>query len=327
MNHKRNSRRDDHEKVDLLRHPYGFGWGWTEITRINGPGHDTGIGFSILKLKAGKSEDLTEAGLETACLLLAGQVVFRCDTAVRTVERRSLFNENPFAVHCPYGISLHIEAKTDCELAVCRLENSKLFPPLFYDSDNMMESENRGQGLLDGTVHRIVRTIFDYRNCPDGNLVLGEVINFPGRWSSYPPHHHEQPEIYHYRFTKPQGYGHAELGETVYKIRPNDTLIIRGNLDHPQVAAPGYGMYYIWVIRHLPKKPYKVPVFTEEHHWANDPNANYWKPKGQHLPTAQRDAQSRPAALDSSSKPRHKVSTQPSIFPWSRSNLYFDEIP
>ncbi len=126
---------------------------------------------------------------------------------------------------------------------------------------------------------RFVRTIFDRSNShPDTQLVLGEVVNFPGRWSSYPPHHHPQPEIYHYRFTNPHGYGHAELGEDVYKVRPGDTLKILDELDHSQCSAPGYGMYYIWVIRHLPNSRYTVPVFTDEHRWTMDPASHFWSP-------------------------------------------------
>ena len=106
----------------------------------------------------------------------------------------------------------------------------------------------------------IVRTVFDRRNAdPNAELVLGEVVTMPGRWSSYPPHHHPQPEIYHYRFTKPQGFGHAELGEQVLKVRQYDTVKILDGLDHAQCAAPGYGMYYAWVIRHLPDNPYGIP--------------------------------------------------------------------
>jgi 5-deoxy-glucuronate isomerase len=103
-------------------------------------------------------------------------------------------------------------------------------------------------------------------------------VTLPGGWSSYPPHHHRQPEIYHYRFTAPQGYGHAELGDQVFKVGNRDTLCIKPGLDHAQCAAPGYGMYYSWVIRHLPGDPYTVPEFTREHAWIMDKDAAFWWP-------------------------------------------------
>ena len=105
------------------------------------------------------------------------------------------------------------------------------------------------------------------------------MITFPGKWSSYPPHHHPQPEIYHYRFTEPQGFGFGQSGDqqghpNVVTITQNDTLKILNDLVHAQVAAPGYGMYYIWVIRHLDDDPYTVPEFNAEHAWTKDKTAN-----------------------------------------------------
>jgi 5-deoxy-glucuronate isomerase len=126
---------------------------------------------------------------------------------------------------------------------------------------------------------RNVRLIFDWRERPESNLVVGEVVNYPGRWSSYPPHHHAQPELYHYRFTEPQGYGHAELGERVFKVRQNDTIKIMGGESHSQVSAPGYGMYYLWIIRHLEGRPYRGFEFLPEHRWLLSPDEQGWRPR------------------------------------------------
>ena len=71
---------------------------------------------------------------------------------------------------------------------------------------------------------------------------------------------------------------HAELGETVLKVRANDTIKIFDGFDHAQCAAPGYGMYYAWVIRHLPEAPYIVPEFTAEHAWTMEKDARFWWP-------------------------------------------------
>jgi 5-deoxy-glucuronate isomerase len=139
-------------------------------------------------------------------------------------------------------------------------------------------TEDRGAGLAQGACRRLVRTVFDHASRPDSNLVIGEVVNYPGRWSTYPPHHHPQPEIYHYRFTLPQGYGHAELGDRVFKVRGGDTSVIPGGLDHSQVSAPGYGMYYLWIIRHLPRRPYRGFTYTPEHAWLLDPRRQGWRP-------------------------------------------------
>ncbi len=56
--------------------------------------------------------------------------------------------------------------------------------------------------------------MFDLDNAPQSNLVMGEVFNQPGRWSSYPPHHHPQPEVYYYQFEHPEGFGMPGLRAT-----------------------------------------------------------------------------------------------------------------
>jgi 5-deoxy-glucuronate isomerase len=126
------------------------------------------------------------------------------------------------------------------------------------------------------TSTRIVRTIIEDPRAPWSNLVLGEVITFPGKWSSYPPHHHPQPEIYHYRFAPSGGFGFAAIGDEGCVVRNRDTILIPPHAVHPQTAAPGYAMFYIWVIRHLDGDRYGVPTFVPEHSWVTDPAAKIW---------------------------------------------------
>ena len=171
-----------------------------------------------------------------------------------------------------------LEAITDAELTVYRCPNERPFEPrVFHPAD--VPDEHRGAGQVRDRCLRLVRTIFDRTNSPEQvELVLGEVITLPGGWSSYPPHHHAQPEIYHYRFTGAAGYGHAEVGENVYRVASGDTTVIPGGLDHAQVSAPGYGMYYLWVVRHLPGRPYKGFKVTPAYRWLLDPANQGWLP-------------------------------------------------
>jgi 5-deoxy-glucuronate isomerase len=51
-------------------------------------------------------------------------------------------------------------------------------------------------------------------------------------------------------------------------------------VSHPQVAAPGYAMYYLWVIRHLDGNRYgeksATPIFEPEHRWVTEKGAVIW---------------------------------------------------
>jgi 5-deoxy-glucuronate isomerase len=137
-------------------------------------------------------------------------------------------------------------------------------------------SENRGAGTMQETSTRIVRTVFDHANHPESNLVIGEVVNYPGKWSSYPPHHHAQPEIYHYRFYPKQGFGFGMLQDDGVLLKHGDSTLIIHDDVHSQTSAPGYAMWYLWAIRHLEGNPYGPVTFLEEHKWVMEKDAKIW---------------------------------------------------
>ncbi|MEI6876242.1 MAG: 5-deoxy-glucuronate isomerase, partial [Spirochaetota bacterium] len=101
--------------------------------------------------------------------------------------------------------------------------------------------------------------------------------------SSYPPHHHPQPEIYHYRFLPANGFGLTAIGDEAFLLRDRDTILIRAGRDHPQVTAPGYAMWYLWVIRHLDGDRYRAPwpENAPDHAWVMAKDAPIWEPLGQ----------------------------------------------
>lgn len=263
--------------LHITQHRDGFDVGLTPITGFDEKEDNTGIALSVLKMPAGSVHTETVRH-ETAWLLMDGRVTVKVDGKTALLERKSLFDESASCIHVAAGETVSLTPHSDTEFTVYATKNKNAFKPRLYQPADV-PNEHRGAGQVGGACLRFVRTIFDGMNADkNAELVLGEVVTMPGRWSSYPPHHHAQPEIYHYRFTKPQGFGHAELGETVLKVRHNDTVKILDGVDHPQCAAPGYGMYYSWVIRHLPGNPYTIPAFTEDHKWTMEKAAQMWHP-------------------------------------------------
>ena len=264
--------------VHITDHRAGFPPGLTRITNHENDEDGMPISLGVLKLSAGECHQSTP-GVETAYLLMNGTVRGTVAGEEFQFNRASLFDEAPSCLHVSAGTPVRIQCDSDVEFTVYSCDNTAAFEACIYHPGDV-EDEPRGKGQVEDRCLRYVRTIFDRRNAPEAaQLVLGEVITFQGGWSSYPPHHHPQPEIYHYRFTEPQGYGHGELGETVLKVRHGDTVKIMELNDHAQCAAPGYGMYYSWVIRHLPDLPYTVPEFTDEHSWIMQPDSDFWRPK------------------------------------------------
>lgn len=262
----------------ITDHRNGFELGKTSIARYDDAEDNALISLDVLVLTAGETLTMT-AEFETAWLLMSGEIHGTIGKQEFHFNRNSLFDESSSCLHGAANTHVEISCTSEAEFTVYTCDNQLPFEPrVFYPQD--VANEPRGKGQVGDRCLRYVRTIFDDTNSdPNTGLVLGEVITFQGGWSSYPPHHHPQPEIYHYRFTEPQGYGHAELGEDVLKVRHNDTVKILDLNDHAQCAAPGYGMYYSWVIRHLPENRYSVPEFTEEHAWIMQPDSKYWDPQ------------------------------------------------
>lgn len=258
-----------------VRQENPFVEGYNSITEMGVKYNEMLMDFGILKLAVNQShsEDLK---MERAYVLVHGEVVFEWEDNIVSAKRKSCFHDNPWCLHVPSGVKVRITSLGDgAEVAILRTLNEKHFPPKLYCPEECT-AEERGKGSLDDTSTRTVKLIFDSNISPKSNFVLGEVINYPGRWSSYPPHYHNQPEIYHYRFLPESGFGFAGVGNEAYKLKNNDTLVIPGGLSHPQTAAPGYAMYYLWVIRHLDGDPYSIPDIEEEHSWTIRSDAKIW---------------------------------------------------
>ncbi len=252
-----------------------FQKGRNEITSMNGRGREMGMDTSLHQMDRHMQIENSEP-LERAYLLLNGCIAFEWEGNREEALRNCLFSEGPWCLHVPPETSVKIEAiAPETEIWELKTDNTRDFPATLYTPKECL-SEEFGAGTLNETATRTVRTIFDDRNAPKANLVLGEVINHPGKYSSFPPHHHPQPEMYHYRFYPEKGYGHCEIGDDVFKVRHKDTALLPGGLSHPQTAMPGYAMYYAWMIRHLEDSRFSERIFEEEHKWLLNPEAKIW---------------------------------------------------
>lgn len=265
----------------IRRNKQPFPAGYTAITELDGAHSDMLMDFGILKLGAGETFESKDQK-ERAFLLMTGSVRFDWDAGAdggsEEVTRESLLDEEPTALHVPSGMAVTITClEGEAELAVQKVSNENRFAPRLWKPGEY-RSDRFGEGTLQDTSTRTVRTIFDAATAPESEMVLGEVINHPGKWSSYPPHDHAQPEVYHYRFFPEHGFGHAEEEDTVYKVFNYDSYAIPSGVTHSQCAAPGYAMYYIWMIPHLSNDRFGPDsrIFRKEHEWVMDASAPIW---------------------------------------------------
>lgn len=253
-----------------------FDYGFTSITQQHGKHSEMLLDFGILKLKTGDMES-SSTGRERAWLLIHGSATFLWEGRTETVTRTSCFDEAPYVLHVSKDTEVTVNTDSECEICVEQVDNDNVFEAKLYRPEDI-RTDIFGAGTLNETSIRSVRTVFDGEINPLSNMVLGEVINHPGKWSSYPPHDHPQPEIYHYRFFPPQGFGISVLDDEAHTVKNGDTTLIGPDKTHSQGAAPGYAMYYIWMIPHLPDNRWlpSTRYFREEHKWLLEPDVKIW---------------------------------------------------
>lgn len=234
---------------------------------MNGKNAEMLMNIKVKKLLVGEKLEICDTENETAVLLVQGDVEFACGEKTLKAQRATPFVKTPYALHVCKGTKISVEAFGESELIIQQTDNEREFSPVFYTPENCLYQEF-GQGQWGGTGHRTCATMFDLSNAPYSNMVLGEVFHHPGKWSSYPPHHHPQPELYYYRFDYPQGFGAAFMGDDVHKSTDGSFECILPHNSHQQVCAPGYTMYYVWLIRHIDGDPWdKTRIYEPEHEW------------------------------------------------------------
>jgi len=258
-----------------------FPAGFTAITEIDGAYSEMLIGFGILRLgegdvytdpPAGELPESSYKSTERAFLLIHGRAELRWAGVSRTVDRTSMTKEMPSVLHVPSGVPVEIYGLDGgAEFSLHKVLNDQPFEPRFLTGGDIKKVV-LASGSVAGETKRELRIAADDDISPFSEMTFGEVLNFPGKWSSYPPHHHPHPEIYHYRFEPENGFGYAEEGGDVHRVTTGDTLLVAPHKVHPQTAAPGYAMIYIWTMPHLKGNRFGKDTrkFEPEHAWVLD---------------------------------------------------------
>ena len=234
----------------------------------------TRMDVGLLLMEAGDVYTIEEPEKETAVLLFEGKVTFRWGGQTVEGDRPDCFRHEAYCLLAPRKTKIVLTAQAHSELYIQQTPNGRDYTAVMYTPETVQVQHAGANGELLGAMRREIKTFFDYDNAPFSNMVLGEVLNFPGKWSSYPPHHHPQPEVYFYRFDYPHGFGAGFANGEIFQTGHNGLAVINHGF-HSQAAAPGYAMCYAWGIRHLEGDPWlKTRIDDEEHAWLWKSDAN-----------------------------------------------------
>jgi 5-deoxy-glucuronate isomerase len=212
----------------------------------------------LLRLQAGEEFVQPAAAEETALVFLggSGSVVGERFQFPDIQGRNNVFDGKATTVYLPSGNAFSVRAKTGLEIAVCQAPSCRGGAPVLITPDRVREA-SLGKDNWKRTAYMLVD-----ENVPAQYLFIGEAIVPPGNWSSFPPHRHDKDdlpeevdmeEVYFFRFDPPQGFGiqkiytdNRSVDETI-TVQENDTVLIPEGY-HPVVNAPGYSMYYLWIM-------------------------------------------------------------------------------
>ena len=181
------------------------------------------------------------------------------------------------AVYAPAGRTLRLQAvEGPAQVAVTAADASADGGPprIIRPHDQRIAEVGKGNWS------RTVRTILGPEH-QASRLLVGETINPPGNWSSYPPHRHDRhdpprevnlEEVYLFRVDPPGGFGvqilYDETGEEkAFLVRNDDVAAIRNGF-HPVVAASGYSLYYLWVMAGEGRE--MMPYMDPAHVWVQE---------------------------------------------------------
>jgi 5-deoxy-glucuronate isomerase len=213
---------------------------------------------------------------ETLAVILSGAVATVIDGRPLGLAggRANPFEAPGHAVYAPPGEALELTAEGNGAVVVITTAaaGTDASGPGRIIEPGDQEIAERGCGSFS----RTVRTILGPEDRAS-RLLAGETLNPAGGWSSYPPHKHDThrppdevklEEVYLFRLNPPGGFGVQMLyerdGERAFIVHDGDVAVIRSGY-HPVVAAPGYDLYYFWVLAGEGRQ--MVPWPDPDHAW------------------------------------------------------------
>jgi 5-deoxy-glucuronate isomerase len=251
--------------------------GYTPLVKPGKDGIDL-IEFGILRVPAGGRYRSASDGQEVCIVLLAGLANVTVGEAQFSSigSRATVFAGRATTLHIPPGLKFKVEAVGALEAAIAKAP-SDLAGESGLIGPEKVKVNTRGKDTFERQVHDII----DF-NFPSKNLLVGETFNQPGKWSSYPPHKHERmappdetrmEEVYFFKLNPSQGFGFQRVYspdqkfDQAYVIRDNSLTKLPFGY-HPTAAAPGYSLYYLWVLAGVPRN---YTLYDDpDHKWVKD---------------------------------------------------------
>ncbi len=252
-----------------------------EIVQLASAGRETEL-IDLQLLRLDRSDRFASSDRGERCAVVLGGVV---DASVGGIPlgqvggRDDVFDGLGEAVYVPPDVELVCESSAQAVLALAAAPLARRSPgrPRLIRAADQRVAEAGSDNWS-----RTIRTILGPGG-DAGRLIIGETISPSGNWSSYPPHKHDRQappeevaleEVYFYRLRPKGGFGvqiiYGEGQERALVVHDGDAVVIPSGY-HPVVAAPGYELYYLWVMAGEGRE--LAPYFDPQHAWVQTEGA------------------------------------------------------
>lgn len=199
---------------------------------------------------------------EETLVLLAGQgrVQLNNGSTYTLGPRDDPFGSPPTMLYIPAGSAYQVTAlQAGFDAVITSAPVLERGQPLLFPPSEIVETTH-GAGRWKRKIY--MGTVGDY---PIQRLMVGETLNQPGGWTSFPPHKHDErnppqempyEEIYFFLIKPDTGFAIQHIYDAPEREQAINTTIVVHDGDavviphgyHPVVGAPGHQMYYVWIL-------------------------------------------------------------------------------
>lgn len=174
-----------------------------------------------------------------------------------TVESQS-YSLKPYdSIYIPPGKMFEVSTEKDVDFVECSAPSEKDAGVQFVSFESIKGDSKLHIQSGKETYSRDVYRLID-ENVDASRLICGLTFSKPGNWTSWAPHEHAatKEEIYLYIDMPRPGFGiqmmynQLEKLDFLESVFEDDAVVITSGY-HPNVAAPGYGMNFVWMMAAL----------------------------------------------------------------------------
>jgi 5-deoxy-glucuronate isomerase len=193
------------------------------------------------------SAEFTTEGRQIALLNMRGRCRVTVDGAAHELDTYD-------AIYLPRGSRVSVTTDSEVDLVECGADVDGDYPLQVVRYSDVKQDPSMKFRAGGETTSRDLNIIIG-QNVNAGRILAGFTRSLPGNWTSWPPHEHGEllEEVYVYfdmpapAFGIQMVYTSPDTPEFVQIVRDGDAVLMPAGY-HPNVAAPGHGINFIWMM-------------------------------------------------------------------------------